>query len=56
MSNINIEMSSLYNDAHNNSLKLYKDPLDISSISLISKSKFAEHFYFLCKKWESVLY
>ena len=50
-------MSALYNNAHNNhndSLKFYKDPLDISSISLISKSKFAEHFYFLCKKCESV--
>ena len=52
MSNSLIEMEMFYendNDINTSSPNLYKDPLDISNISSISKSKFAEPYHFLCK-------
>ena len=33
---------------------LFKNPLDNSSISAISKSKFCQHFHFLCKKCKCI--
>ena len=48
-----IELEYLYeNNNINNSLDIYNEfqnPLDFSNISAISKSKFAQHYHFLCK-------
>ena len=41
----------------NNSEELYdinQDPLNFSNISVLSKSKFAQHYHFLCKYCERV--
>ena len=55
------ELENLYDDLNinniNNSEELYdinQDPLNFSNISVISKSKFAQHYHFLCKYCERV--
>ena len=53
-----IELEYLYeNNNINNSLDIYNEfqnPLDFSNISAISKSKFAQHYHFLCKQCNRV--
>ena len=56
-----IELSNFYDYNNinniNNSEQLYdinQDPLNFSNISVLSKSKFAQHYHFLCKYCERV--
>ena len=52
MSNSLIELELFENI--NNSLYLSQDEINFSNISKISKSKFAEHYHFLCKKCNTI--
>ena len=50
MSDLSIELSTLYEPFINHTINITYDSLSLSDIGTISKTKFAEHFHLLCKK------
>ena len=54
MSNLSIELSTLYEPFMNHSINITYDSLSLSEIETIQKTKFAEHYHLLCKICEQI--
>ena len=54
MSNLSIELSTLYEPFINHPINITYDSLSLSGIETIQKTKFSEHYHLLCKLCEQV--